>query len=189
MLDYRLTHSGKTLNLRAPAIDDIDLHDIAHHLGQMCRFGGACNQFFSVAQHCVHVVHLVAQCGGSREQMRWAILHDAAEYMLEDIGTPVKALIREASPVYDDLSRVWDNAISARFGVPICNVTLWDTVALLVERRWLGPHGNTDDELIGRPVTPEERSMVDAAFGVIPWSRGTEANHFIDHCSRLGIYP
>lgn len=80
--------SGKyvnPLNLRA---SDIDIRDIAHHLSNICRYTGACPKFYSVAQHSVLVSRMLAEHGPAMALA--GLLHDAAEYVFNDLASPVK---------------------------------------------------------------------------------------------------
>jgi hypothetical protein len=61
---YLQTVSGRRVNPFDPAPDEIDIADIARALGNLCRFGGHCRVFYSVAQHSVIVSELVEQRGG-----------------------------------------------------------------------------------------------------------------------------
>jgi len=47
------THSGKRFDLLDPAPEMVDVGDIAHALGMICRFTGHCSRPYSVAEHCV----------------------------------------------------------------------------------------------------------------------------------------
>ena len=58
---YLQTVSGRRVNPFDPAPDEIDIADIARALGNLCRFGGHCRVFYSVAQHSVIVSELVEQ--------------------------------------------------------------------------------------------------------------------------------
>ncbi len=102
------THSGRHLNPFDPtdAIDHITIDDIAHALSHKCRFTGHTREFYSVAQHSVHVAESllvqVNQVGlGGRPVgngfARWSLipalmglLHDASEAYLPDVASPLK---------------------------------------------------------------------------------------------------
>lgn len=80
-----LTYTGKKLYPLNPRMEDICIRDIAHGLSNICRFGGQCREFYSVAQHCVLVSYMSGPFGFHGQ------LHDASEGMgLLDIPTPVK---------------------------------------------------------------------------------------------------
>ena len=52
---YIRTYSGTKLCVSQPRPEQIHIEDIAHHLSLLCRFTGAVNKFYSVAEHCVRV--------------------------------------------------------------------------------------------------------------------------------------
>lgn len=68
-----------------PSADDVCIEDVAHALALMCRYGGQCREFFSVAQHSVAVSRMVPSCDAL-----WGLLHDAAEAYLSDVCRPIK---------------------------------------------------------------------------------------------------
>lgn len=43
--------SGKYFDLAKPNVNDVDVNDIARALSNLCRFGGQCERFYSVARH------------------------------------------------------------------------------------------------------------------------------------------
>jgi len=73
------TVSGRRVNPFDPEPDQLDPADIARALGNLCRFGGHCRTFYSVAQHSVIVSELVEQRGGDVEDVFAALMHDAVE--------------------------------------------------------------------------------------------------------------
>ena len=87
-------HSGKIrvhpsglyvdpFNMRA---EDLRISDIAHHLAGINRYTGACPIPYNVAHHSV----LVSREFHDRDLRLAGLLHDAAEYVLNDLASPVK---------------------------------------------------------------------------------------------------
>lgn len=115
------SHSGKILDAENPTPEMIDIQDIAHALSMVCRYGGHCRDFYSVAEHSVHVMRL----GQMHPTMmsitaHWAkrslalLLHDAAEAYMGDIMTPNKILL---APKSHELENKWLTAIEKKFGL------------------------------------------------------------------------
>ena len=146
------TVSGRFVDTLHPDPATIVPSDIAHHLSQLSRYGGATSRTYSVAEHVV-LVHdlLVHQGENDRERRLAALLHDGAEYVLQDLISPVKFAVRmeelaargcsPASPeeiygfrgAYGRLSDRMDKAIATRFGVP---VALFDDPAIKLADMW-----------------------------------------------------
>lgn len=85
--DNRLirTHTGKFIDPFAPEMHLICIEDIAHALSLICRWGGHCKVFLSVAQHSLHVSKMV-----SPDLALMGLLHDAPEYLFGDMPSPIK---------------------------------------------------------------------------------------------------
>ena len=79
------TFTGKKFYPRHPRVEDICLEDIAHALSHICRFGGHCAQFYSVAQHSILVASALPV-----ELKAHGLLHDAGEAYLGDVIWPLK---------------------------------------------------------------------------------------------------
>jgi hypothetical protein len=58
---WKQTYTGRRFYVLDPRPEDFCLGDISHHLALVCRFGGSCKQFYSVAQHSVHVSERLEQ--------------------------------------------------------------------------------------------------------------------------------
>jgi hypothetical protein len=104
------TSSGRRIRPFDPNPNDIDINDIAHALSHICRFNGHISQFYSVAQHCVHVSENVPP-----EFALAGLLHDASEAYLCDIPSPLKK-----SPefnFYRFIEANMENVINALFGI------------------------------------------------------------------------
>ncbi len=87
-----------------PKEEDIILEDIAHALALLCRFGGHCNKFYSVAEHSVIVSVILDKRGADLITVLAGLLHDAEEAYLPDIPSPVKQLMPEALKMYETLN-------------------------------------------------------------------------------------
>lgn len=78
--------------------EDIDIEEIAHSLSNLCRYGGHCNKFYSVAEHSIRCCYR-----SPNKQLRmWCLLHDAAEAYIGDITGPLKSLLVIRNPKYDN---------------------------------------------------------------------------------------
>lgn len=69
---------------------DIYIEDIQHALSNICRFNGHCREFYSVAQHSVHVSEWLARNGSDTITQMVGLLHDASEAYFGDIIRPMK---------------------------------------------------------------------------------------------------
>lgn len=100
--------AGHYLDLEAPSVPDVDITSIAAALSKICRFGGHCPKFYSVAEHCVLASRLTAT------HPLEVLLHDAAEAYVGDMVKPLKNLIGES---FINVERRIDQAIVDRFGL------------------------------------------------------------------------
>lgn len=124
-----LTSSGIPFYPLDPRPEEITISDIAHSLANVCRFGGHCDPFYSVAQHSIHVSKLVP-----RELALQALLHDAAEAYIGDMVRPLKLHMDQFQTAE---SRIW-KVIAKKFDIPVelaPEVKIADNVALMTERR------------------------------------------------------
>jgi 5'-deoxynucleotidase YfbR-like HD superfamily hydrolase len=111
--------SGRRLDLLDPSPLDIEIEDIAHGLAFVARWNGQTTgeHPYSVAEHALLVEDIFARRNRGIAA-RWrlaALLHDAAEYVLGDMISPVKAAI---GPQYRELDQRLTAAVHLRFGLP-----------------------------------------------------------------------
>ena len=106
--------SGRRLDLLDPAPLDIEIGDIAHGLSFVARWNGQTvgDWPYSVAEHSLLVERLMGEA-----PPRWrlaALLHDAPEYVIGDLISPVKSAVTG----YGTLEARLSAAINLRFGLP-----------------------------------------------------------------------
>ena len=111
--------SGRKLDILSPSPFDIEIEDIALGLSRVTRWNGQTNgkHPYSVAQHSV-LVEEFFNIEYPDLDKKWnlaALLHDAPEYVIGDLITPLKyALNNSYRNVEDNLMK----AIFLRFGLP-----------------------------------------------------------------------
>jgi hypothetical protein len=106
------TWSGQYLNITEPATTTIYPIDIATQLARICRFGGATKEWYSVAEHSVWGALKAEEIYPGNTSLPFKfLLHDAHEYVLHDISSPVKKKL----PGYLKMAAVVQDAINVRF--------------------------------------------------------------------------
>ncbi|MEM1353146.1 MAG: HD family hydrolase [Pseudomonadota bacterium] len=111
--------SGRRLDLLDPTPVDIEIEDIAHGLSFVARWNGQTKGDFaySVAEHSLLVERLFQRIAPNAP-VKWrmaALLHDAPEYVIGDMISPVKAAVGTS---YGELDARLAAAINIRFGLP-----------------------------------------------------------------------
>ena len=111
--------SGRRLDLLDPTPFDIEIEDIAHGLAFVARWNGQTKgeYAYSVAEHSLLVETLFGRIV-SNAPVKWrlaALLHDAPEYVIGDMISPVKSAV---GPGYGALDDRLTAAIHIRFGLP-----------------------------------------------------------------------
>lgn len=97
-----LTNSKVVFNVLDPKAEDLRLEDIAHALSNLCRYGGHCPQFYSVAQHVV----LCSYFDGTPLQQLKYLHHDDSEAFLVDMPRPIKKNLSQYIDIEDRLQAV-----------------------------------------------------------------------------------
>jgi hypothetical protein len=118
-----LTNGGVLLDYTNFRKEDINLQDIAHHLANERRYGGALplDTYFSVACHSINMANFVFELTTSlnyevedvKRLMRYALFHDASEAYLKDIPSGLKALL----PEYKILEKKFSDVIFKKYGI------------------------------------------------------------------------
>jgi uncharacterized protein len=111
--------SGRRLDLLDPTPVDIEIEDIAHGLAFVARWNGQTlgDWPYSVAEHSLLVEEIFARLEPDAPR-RWrlaALLHDAPEFVIGDMISPVKSAV---GPGYGALDERLSAAIHIRFGLP-----------------------------------------------------------------------
>ena len=181
--------SGRRLDLLDPAPRDIEIADIAHGLARVARWNGQTRgpQVFSVAQHSLLVEavgrHLAPGCTGP--DCLELLLHDAPEYVVGDIISPLKAAIGDA---YRGVELRLLAAIRGRFGLSAPAPAL----AALVKQADRSAAHLEAVRLAG--FAPDEAALYfgratdlpDAILALVePWPTGEAEERFLDRFQRL----
>ncbi|EEB70831.1 metal dependent phosphohydrolase [Ruegeria sp. R11] len=111
--------SGRRLDLLDPTPVDVEIDDIAHGLAFVARWNGQTKGDFaySVAEHSLLVETLFTRMQ-PKAPVAWqlaALLHDAPEYVIGDMISPVKNAVGAG---YGELDQRLTAAIHIRFGLP-----------------------------------------------------------------------
>ncbi|MEM9524144.1 MAG: HD family hydrolase [Pseudomonadota bacterium] len=111
--------SGRRLDLLDPTPVDVEIEDIAHGLAFVARWNGQTRgtHAYCVAEHCLLVEALFARMVPDAPA-KWrlaALLHDAPEYVIGDMISPVKAALGSSYKTLEARLRV---VIHLRFGLP-----------------------------------------------------------------------
>ena len=110
--------SGRRLDLLDPTPMDIEIEDIAHGLAFVARWNGQTRGDFaySVAEHSLLVEEIFTRQTSSEPKWQLAaLLHDAPEYVIGDMISPVKSAIGAS---YGELDQRLTAAVHLRFGLP-----------------------------------------------------------------------
>jgi hypothetical protein len=81
---------GGCFHILDPREEEVHIEDIAHHLGAIGRYTGACAHLWSVGAHCLEVSRRIELRGGSKLEQLQGLLHDASEAYFVDIPRPIK---------------------------------------------------------------------------------------------------
>ena len=112
--------SGRRLNVLQPSSVDIEIEDIARGLAFVARWNGQTigEHPYSVAEHSLLVESIFKRLSSDCRPV-WrlaALLHDAAEYVIGDMISPVKGRV---GPAFPEIEEGLMRAVHIRFGLPV----------------------------------------------------------------------
>jgi 5'-deoxynucleotidase YfbR-like HD superfamily hydrolase len=152
--------SGRRLDLLDPTPVDIEIEDIAHGLAFVARWNGQTlgDWPYSVAEHSLLVEELFGRIAPD-SPAKWrlaALLHDAPEYVIGDMISPVKSAV---GPGYGELDQRLAAAVHLRFGLPAVlpiavkkQIKAADRVSAWLEAVQIAGFRDAEaDKLFGRP--------------------------------------
>ncbi|MER9911724.1 hypothetical protein NKJ71_13930 [Mesorhizobium sp. M0050] len=113
--DFIQTFTGKQFWPMDPRASDVDILDVAHALSMQTRYAGHCLQFYSVAEHSVHMAAWLTRRYDAKMAL-CGLLHDATEAYLCDVPRPVKPHLVGYKAAEEN---VWVKAIAPAFDLPL----------------------------------------------------------------------
>lgn len=120
--DWMMMPSGKHVYPLHVKLDDINIDDMAHNLGQICRYNGGVDEFYSVAEHSSGIARALRRDGAPPIVQLQALVHDGPEYIMGDMIRPLKnALALEVPAAAAFLKRVDRDiaiVISEKYSLP-----------------------------------------------------------------------
>jgi 5'-deoxynucleotidase YfbR-like HD superfamily hydrolase len=132
--------AGHYVDFMNPDPATIEISSVAAGLSKICRFGGQCPQFYSVAEHCIHATALAVSDGLVGDVLRAVFLHDAAEAYIGDMVKPLKVMM----PEYAVVERRMEAAIEKAFGVEFLRwentIKFFDRAMLKAEKTTMWPN-------------------------------------------------
>jgi hypothetical protein len=146
--DWMQTATGRQFWPLDPRPEEIHIEDIAAALSKLCRYGGHCKRFYSVAEHCVLMAH--AAPDGLHLA---ALLHDASEAYLSDVIRPIKRHLTNYERIEADLEKAIARRFCLAWPMPAF-VKRMDNMILVDER----------DQAMRKP--PADWSLSEPALGV-----------------------
>jgi hypothetical protein len=173
------TFRGINFDVKNPDHNLIHPEDIAHSLSLQCRFNGHCEEFYSVAEHCIRV-HDAMAYDNHREEVRIAgLLHDASEAYLCDVPRPIK----RALPGYSSLEENIQRNVWYRFNINVDTeieyiVKAYDQMLLCAEAKQLMPSAGEDwgYDIKGRDIF------------IVPMLPNVARREFLHRLSLYGLY-
>ncbi len=174
------TYTGRRFDLFHPDPEQVDIRDIAHALGRICRWTGHTLNAYSVAEHSVRVALLVEAWDPTAAYA--ALMHDAHEAYVGDVSSPMKQAMRRQAKVGPcSFDRIEDRVVQAvRHALAIsptreqCElVKRADLVLLMIEAHEVYARKRDDWDKVDVSAEVMEESL--RVVGPAQWLNGPEA--------------
>lgn len=141
--------SGRYFYPLDPQPGDFDVRDVAHKLAFQCRYGGGTIHYYSVAEHCVLLSHVVPPAFALD-----ALLHDRAEAYWQDLIRPKKRLCQ---PWYGIVEEEIERVSAPVFNVqhPIPRVVMEADYRICIDEKqqaYTAPYEAENDLEVGEPL-------------------------------------
>lgn len=181
------TYTGRKFRFLDPCPEDIVIEDIAAGLAHEARYAGQTRVHYSVAAHSVCALRAVQLCGGTLDEQRWALLHDAAEAYVKDVPWPILA-----SGLASDLKAVEKrimSVIAAKFGLSPIDPPLVKEIDLeLLDVESSALLTRHPDWVVARPARPARREVRDVFDGLMLCLVTADwRSLFLSACDSLGL--
>jgi len=181
--NWQQTFTGRQFWPLDPRPEDVMIEDVAHALSMVCRFGGHCREFYSVAQHSVIVSHAVERYAGGRGNpavQLWGLLHDAAEAYIGDIIRPIKPYLTG----YAEIESKIMEAVLQRFGLFETRPTMPGIVKICDDRACAT---EARDLMVSPPAMWWANGTAPEPFEnvIYPWSSAVAEGVFLDQFHEL----
>jgi len=161
--NWMQTATGRQFWPMDPRPHEVFIEDIAHAHAMICRFGGHCSRFYSVAEHSVLIARAAAH-----EHKLWALLHEAAEGYIGDKIRPLKPYLGGYREAEQKIMR----AICVRFNLQLDlppSIKALDLALLMDER----------DQAMVEPPQPWDVDVAPLGVTLEFWSPARAKREFL----------
>jgi len=168
--NWMQTATGRQFWPMDPRPHEVFIEDIAHALAMICRFGGHCSRFYSVAEHSVLIAPAAAH-----EHKLWALLHEAAEGYIGDKIRPLKPYLGGYREAEQKIMR----AICVRFNLQLDlppSIKALDLALLMDER----------DQAMVEPPQPWDVDVAPLGVTLEFWSPARAKREFLSAFKKCG---
>ena len=169
------TVSGGRFDFDDIPANTINILDVAHALGNLCRFTGHVRRFYSVAEHSINVSYVIQP-----RLALFGLLHDAQEAYCGDVNKPLRTLLERYNDIEHEVQALaYDQFCHRQPNADECTeINRADWTMLCAEARQLLPSRGSTWENVPITHMPEE-AMVKC------WGPEEAAHEFANRFERL----